>query len=259
VVAVFSVKGGSGATTIATNLAGSLLGRETGTPRSAVLCDLDFQMGDVLAFLDVVSRYSWKDLVQNFYRLDHDLLLQSLTVHPSGLRVLSQTDRPEDGDDIEVDVLMDAVTLLRRHFDFVIVDGLRDFRETSLAILDAADTVLVVATQDVPALKNANRSLSILKRLGYDRGTVRLVLNRYSKEGVDRGAVADALGVEVSAVVSNDFPTVVRAINEGKLLDDLAPKARVTRDIAGLVSLVQGAPAEAQPETRGLFARWRKA
>jgi pilus assembly protein CpaE len=257
-VAVFSAKGGSGATTIATNLAGSLLAPNSGAEKPTVILDMDFQMGDVLSFLDVAGRYSWKDLGNNIHRLDRELLFHSLTAHPCGLRVVSQTDHPEDADDVEPGRVAEALALVRRHFDYVVVDGLRDFRESTLVALDAADIVIVTVTQDVPALKNANRCLAILKRLGYDRNIIKLVLNRYTKDkGVDREAISDALGFEVSAVVSNDFPTVVAAVNEGRLLTELAPRARVTRDIASLVTLVHGMAPE--PERRGMFSRWRKA
>ena len=133
------------------------------------------------------------------------------------------------------------------------IDGLRNFSEMSLIALDLADRILLTMTQDIPALKNTNRCLSIFRQLGYDQSKVKLVLNRYLKRGdLDKDAVADALGMQVEGTVSNDFPTVIKAINEGSLLVDVAPRAAVTKDIRALVPMIRGEPPAAR---KGLFGR----
>ncbi|MFH1130750.1 MAG: AAA family ATPase [Pseudomonadota bacterium] len=258
VVAVFSCKGGSGSTTIATNLAGALLpeGKKLEEKRGkVVLLDLDFQMGDVLVFLDLASRYTWRNLIGNIHRLDEELLYQSLTVHPYGLYVVAQSDVLEDSEELVPKKVANAIAFLRKHFEYVVIDGLRDFSELSLMAMDLADTVLATMTQDIPALKNAMRCLNIFRELGYEERKVKLVLNRYLKRGdLDPDSIADALNKTVDGKVTNDFPTVVKAVNEGSLLVATAPKAQVTRDIRSLVTLVGGTE---MPTKRGLFGRRR--
>jgi pilus assembly protein CpaE len=240
VVAIFSCKGGSGATTIATNLCGALLGDGSDAQR-IVLLDLDFQMGDVTVFLDMVSSYNWRELIRNTHRLDEKLLEQSLSTHPCGLRVVAQTDSPEEADEIDAEGVVNAIKLLRLHHDFVVLDGLRDFREISLAALDSADKILLTMTQDVPALKNANRCLALFKRLGYGEDRVRLIVNRFNrKSDLTLDAITDALQYPVHGSVSNDFPTVIDAINKGSLLTRSAPRAAVTKDYHALVDVVGG-------------------
>jgi pilus assembly protein CpaE len=240
VVAIFSCKGGSGATTIATNLCGALLGDASDAQR-IVLLDLDFQMGDVTVFLDMVSSYNWRELIRNTHRLDEKLLDQSLNKHSCGLRVVAQTDAPEEADEIDAEGVVKAIKLLRLHHDFVVLDGLRDFREISLAALDSADKILLTMTQDVPALKNANRCLALFKRLGYGEDRVRLIVNRFNrKSDLTLDAITDALQYPVHGSVSNDFPTVIDAINKGSLLTSSAPRAAVTKDYHALVDVVGG-------------------
>jgi len=253
VVAVFSSKGGSGATTIATNLAGALIPDGNGTqPGQAVLLDLDLQMGDVLAFLDISSRYTWKDLAANLHRLDEDLLYKSLTLHPSGLSIVAQSDVLEEAEEVNPKAVGKVITFLRRHFDFIVIDGLRNFSELSLVALDMADRILLTMTQDIPALKNANRCLAIFRQLGYDDNKVKLVLNRFLKRGdLDIDSIADALGMQVEGTVANDFPTAIKAINEGSLLVNVAPRAKMTKDIRALVPMIRGE----RPVRKGLFGK----
>lgn len=254
VVSVFGCKGGSGATTLALNLAGALMHANGEEPARVAVVDLDVEMGDVLAFLDLASKFNFHDVITNMHRLDTELLQHSLARHESGLYVLSQTDQLEDSRDLTADECSQVLSFLRTRFDFVIVDGLRDFRELSLAALDRSDAILCTMTQDIPALKNASRCMSIFKRLRYPDDKVRLVINRYRNSGgLTEDAVADSLGRAVNGTVANDFPTVVKAVNEGLLLAASDPKAKVTKSIRDLVPLFHEPVAAPK---RGLFARW---
>ncbi len=257
VIAVFGAKGGSGATTIASNLAGEMLthGRAKGaTRRKVALLDFDLEMGDVLVFLDLESQFSYVDLLNNMHRLDSELLYQSLAIHPSGLCVLSQTDQLEGARDISAEEVSRVIDFLRQHFDFVVIDGLRDFREMALAGLDGADSVILTMTQDIPALKNANRCLQLFKRLGYADRKIKLLLNRYRRTNrLTVDAIADALGREVDATVANDYPSVIKAINQGELLVHLSSRSRVANDIKNLVTFFLEGTAV---KRHSLFPRW---
>lgn len=229
-IAFFSAKGGSGATTIATNAAGAIL---ADNPEArVVIVDLNFQMGDVLVFMDLASKYGFADLLKNLHRLDDELVHSSLTAHACGARVLAQSDRLDDADDLDAQGVGQVLAFLKRHYDYVILDGLRDFRDIALVALDNADRVALTITPDIPALKNANRCLALFNQLGYGSDKVQVILNRFHRKGkLDLDATSDALGRGIDGTVANDFPTVIAAINEGQLLSEAAPRARVTRDI----------------------------
>jgi pilus assembly protein CpaE len=165
---------------------------------------------------------------------------------------VAQSDVLEEAEEVKPASVGKVITFLRQHFDFIVVDGLRSFDELSLVALDLADRILLTFSQDIPALKNANRCLAIFRQLGYDNEKVKLVLNRYHKRGdLDLDSVADALGMAVEGTVSNDFPTAIKAVNEGSLLVDIAPRARITKDIRALMPMVRGE----RPRRRGIFGR----
>jgi pilus assembly protein CpaE len=254
IVAVFGCKGGCGATTIATNLAGSLATADE--HRRVVIVDIDSQMGDVLTFLDLTPTYSWTDLLRNLPRLDDELVHRSLTAHASGLRVVAPGADVEEADRIDAAAVTQTLAFLRQHYDYIIVDGIRDFRETALAALDAADRVAVTMTQDVPSLKNASRCLAVFKRLGYGADKLRLVVNRFHKrDKLDRDTISDALGLRIDGTVANDYPVVLRSINEGVLLAQSAPHSDVTDDIRNLGAALDLTPRE--EKQRHWFGRRR--
>lgn len=257
VIAAFSCKGGSGATTLALNLAASLLTPGDGQAHHVLVLDIDAERGDALTYLDLPSRYGFRELLANMHRLDTEMVrAHSLVTHGSGLRVLAHTEEPAEVHWLETEEFTRVLAFLRQHFEFVVIDGLRDFRALSLAALDAADAVLCTMTQDVPSLKNAGRCEKVFSALGYREDKVKLVVNRYRNGGsLTTDAIADALGRRVDGTVSNDFPAVVKAINEGRLLVEKDPGSKVSRDVRALVPLFHESTA---PKRRSLFGRWGK-
>lgn len=256
VISVFGSKGGSGATAIATNLAGMARFKRD---LKVVLVDLNLQMGDCLLFLDLDTKYTIADAIRNRSRLDQDLLKSLLAVHSSsGVHVLSQSSRIEDSDQVTSEKVSALLQVLKRHYDVVVIDGLGGFDELSLAALDTSDQVLLVLTQDIPAIKNARRCLDIFRRLDYSEKNIHVVLNRYQKGlKLDIPMVVETLGRPVAAHVANDFATIINGINRGVLLFESDPRSRVAEDMEELVTLTLG-PAE-QRERKGallsLFSR----
>ncbi|HEY4186184.1 MAG TPA: AAA family ATPase [Polyangia bacterium] len=232
VVTIFGAKGGVGATAIATNLAGAMQRRAL----RVCLVDLDLYLGDVLAFLDIVGNYSITDVLANMSRLDRDLLATSVTKHRSGVSVLAQSGKVEEAEQIKGPDVTALLEFLRRNYDFVIVDGVRGFDELSLAALDGSQHVFMTLTQDVPAVRNGQRCLELFGRLQYDQGRIKLLLNRYAKASkITVEVVGETLGQPLTHTISNDFLLLIDAINRGVLLTEVAPRARITQDIEGLI------------------------
>ena len=235
VITVFPAKGGVGSTMIATNLAGALQRKGM----RVCLVDLDLHLGDVVSFMDIAGSYSIGDLLSNLARLDRDLLETSITKHSSGVAVLAQSGRMEESEHIAPADVGKLLGILRQHYDRVIVDGVRGFDEMSLAALDASQVLLMVLTQDVPAVRNAQRCLELFGRLGYDQQKVKLILNRYQKASkITLEVIADTLKAPVAHTITNDFVSIIDAINRGVLLVEAAPRAKLTQDISDLVSVV---------------------
>lgn len=231
VTAVLPAKGGMGATVLATHLAGALSRRGART----CLADLDLELGDVLTFLDMAGSYSLADVASNARRLDQELLDASVPRHGSGVWVLSQSEKVADADHLGVEGTAQVLRFLRHHYDHLVLDGLRDLGDVTLAALDLADRILLVVTQEVPAVRNAQRCAALLAQLGYDPQRVTVVINRYQRSSnITPQVIEDTLKLPVRATIGNDFQGLSRAINRGVLLWDEAPRSVVARDVEAL-------------------------
>ncbi len=235
VVAVFGAKGGTGATSVATNLAGALV---QGGERVCLL-DVDPNLGDVLAALDMPPGFSTSDLLSNVRRLDRELLDGSVQQHRSGVAVLAPSDDPEAATAVPPEALASAVGFLRAHYGRVVADGLHGFGEASLAVLDASDLVLLVTTQEVTAVRDARRCLDLFRRIGYAGEKIHVVLNRYERSSrVTPDVIAETLGVPVAATLANDHRAMSDAIGRGDMVHAVAPRCQLARDLAALATLV---------------------
>jgi pilus assembly protein CpaE len=202
---------------------------------------MDLHLGDVLSFLDLPGTFSITDVLANAGRLDRDLLDASVMRHPSGLRVLAQSGKVEEADQVRAQDVTQLIAFLRRHYERIVIDGVRGFDELSLAVLDSSQKLLMVLTQDVPAVRNTKRCLDLFRRLGYGDAKVQLVLNRFQKDSkITPEVITETVGLPVAHTLSNDFAAAIESINRGLLLYDLAPRSKLTRDIELLAPLLAG-------------------
>ncbi len=251
-IAIFAPKGGVGATTIAVNVAGSIARMR----RPVVLVDMDLQLGAVPVCLNVKPERSIGELVLEAERDGAGPLRSGLDRHVSGVQFVAQGDRIEELAQITVDRLPRFFDALGHQFQFVVVDGLRDFSDHAVAAMDLAHQIVMVATQDVPSVRAAARALRIFRRLGYGPDRIKIVLNRYHKKApVTLEAIHNALGQPVDAVVRNDFPLVETSLNHGVMTADLKPSAGLSRDLDALAQHLAGFQMSVQSEGGGLLSR----
>ncbi len=249
VVAVFSAKGGVGKTTLAANLAVALSAEQKAR---VALVDLDLQFGNIGVLMDIAPPRTIADLVRE-KSLDAELIETYLVNHPSGVRILPAPLRPEQAETVTGAHVDRILAALRQMADYVIVDTPQAFTETNLAVLDHADLILLVATLELPAVKNVKLSLDVMASLNYPAEKIRLVLNRYSDEiGLPREDLEKSLHFPVSARIPSDGRTVVASINKGVPFYTTDPKAKVSQAVRELAAQIGGmAGGETAPATEG--------
>jgi pilus assembly protein CpaE len=239
VIAVFSPKGGVGRTTIAVNMA---LAAATELGKSVVLMDGSFQFGDVGVLLNLNPKNkSIADLVPELEAGEVESLDTFVINHSAGVRVLLAPPSPEMAELITPTAVKRVLEALRVQHDLVIVDCTSSFNETTLAILDAADTVLTILSLEITSIKNMRLFLEVADQLGYEHGKVKLVLNRAdSSLGIRVTDVENSIGRKVDHTIVSDGRSVVYALNRGVPFFLSNREAEVSQDILRLAQAVAG-------------------
>jgi len=235
VVAVYSPKGGVGSTTVATNVAVALAARPN---TSVALLDLDLQFGDVGAALDLRGANSVAEVVGHD-ELTSELIDETFVKHSSGVRVLLAPDDLDLVAGIDPDQVIQLLSQLRRHFDFVVADLWSSFEELTLGVLRTADRVLLVTTPELPSLRNVLRVLRATREdVGLDEKSI-VVANRYpGKTGLSQADMTKALGQKIEATIPSEGVSVTDAINHGLSLLDARSRVRIARHYHSLASIV---------------------
>jgi pilus assembly protein CpaE len=237
-LAVFSGKGGSGSTTVATNLA-IYLHQLTG--KRALLVDLDLELGEIALQLNVEPRFNFIDMVRNFHRMDAELLTSFIEHHPSGVHLLSAPYHPQKTEVVTDAQIAKILRFLKQHYDYVIVDTSKSFSPPTLATFEQADEIFLVTSVDLPSLRNIARCLPLLRQMvAPTEERLRLVLNRYHGGTVIRlEDVERSLGLPVFRTIGNDYEAVMRSINTGTpiILDQ---ESRFARDVRALGAEIAG-------------------
>jgi pilus assembly protein CpaE len=233
-IALWGSKGGVGTTLLAVNLAGEL------SPVHRVcLVDFDFSMGDAAAFLDLIPQQNLQDLLRNVHRLDERMLAGHVAVHSSKIHVLGQPLELASREAPNSDGIMRVLSAVSRNYQYCVVDCGNGTDEAAMTAVTVADHVLLVATHDVPGIKNTWRRLQLIESMGIEKERVHVVLNRYDKRNtaLSMSVIEDNLRRKVDVVVSEDR-LAAKAVNDGKLLRELDKKAVITRDVEAVVGLV---------------------
>lgn len=174
VVTVFSAKGGCGKSTLATNVA---LALAAGGQRRVCLVDLDLAFGDVGIMLQLAPERGIADAVSS-ERVDGPFVRALLTPYAPGVEVLLAPVGPTEAERISKDLVVRVLGAIRTLADFIVVDTPAQFSDHVLAALDLSDVHLLVATPDIPALKNLRIAMDMLDLLGLPKESRVVVLNR---------------------------------------------------------------------------------
>ena len=242
VTTVFSTKGGSGKSAIATNLAVVLAEQSDGP---VCLVDADLQFGDVAVMMKLAPVHTVVDAVSNIAHLDTQMLESLLATHePSGLRVLPAPLEPAFADQISANDMITLVGILRRFCSHVVIDTPAYLNDVVLGLVEESDDVLLVAGMDIPNIKNVKIGLQTLRLLNTPMEKLRLVLNRAnSKVKLDIGGVERTLQVSAEALIPSDV-VVPQSVNKGVPFVLSHPKSGVAKAIRSLAEGIVGAAAE---------------
>ena len=209
-------KGGVGTTTLAVNFAGVLAQRKVST----VAIDLDWIANDVAMQVGAAPQYTLMEVAENLERMDQALFEGFVTRDPLGFFVVGPPDALEHHGHFGEHSLRDFLTFLVEKYDAVVIDGSRSVNnELVLAAAQVSAGVFLVIDQEFPSIRNAQRYVAFLMRMGFNQDQIKVVVNRYTKKV---GPTQASLEQIQSTLNQNVFygiphsPAVIASINKAR-------------------------------------------
>ena len=222
-----------------------------------LLVELARQMGTLATYLDIEPGVSTHELLTDASRLTAHGVRQALTSVAPGLDVLVGPYLDITPGSFSPRHVYQLVELCRRLAATVVLDVPCAFDDLQFETLALADQVVLVGVQSVSSIRTLKMVRDTLEREEGIRGQ-RLVINRYEPglPGFSAERLAELLQVPQVLTITNDYPSVMAAVNHGKPLRLVAPQSRVLADIRSLASALSGSgPSLAPVEGTDRLAR----
>jgi pilus assembly protein CpaE len=251
---VVPAKGGCGATTVAASLAWQW--KRLGVKR-ILLADLDPLAGTLSFLLKLKGSFSFLDVLHRAGEIDEDLW-RAMVTHSNGVDVLLSPENPGEGQS-DLEDAGPVIEYARYKYDVVILDTNSVYGRWNLSQAQAADEVLLITTNELPALQAAQRSLSYLQRNQIGRFKTRIIVNRYEHgSGLEQDVIGTALDADICHVLPSDSDAVQKSLMEGKLIQ---PNSSLGRSLHQLADHLAGREQREHKSTSlassflGLFSR----
>ncbi|MBE7323275.1 AAA family ATPase [Nocardioides sp. Y6] len=237
IITIFSPKGGVGKTTMSVNLALALM---RGGENKVCVVDLDLAFGDIAITLQLFPSHTIEHAIGGEQYMDEEFVRQLMTRHDSGLMVLAAPSQPDARERVSGALVHRLLETLREHYDYIVLDTAPAFDEQTLTALDETDECIIVATLDVPTLKNVKVALETLDVLGVAEGRRHLLLNRADDQvGIGADKVEGILGMSVAVQVATSLD-IAKATNAGRPLMLSAPSHPSSKAVRSLADRLMG-------------------
>lgn len=269
--AFMPVRGGVGATLLATNL-GYTLADQHG--KSVILIDLNLPFGEAEVYVGGErAQHCLADITEKTALLDEAMLNSVLVKAHAKMGILATGDQLERSVAITPDQLGTVIQMATRMADYVFLDVSATLNGVSLAALDRASRIVPVLDAAFPVVRNAKRMTDLFRRLGYTKDKILPLVNRYDGTGqITTEDIAKALDLKVWHVLPDRTEAAFASLNEGVPLLQLRPRDPLTRKLADIAQdMVQpgSAPVRREAEAgggagalvsalRGSLGRWSR-
>lgn len=237
IITAFGTKGGVGTTTVAVNLAVTLALKDSS--KSVALIDMNTLFGEIPLFLEITPQFHWGEITKNIDRLDHTFLANILTRHHTGVHILSSPAQLNGHIRPTPEIMSHLLDLMKGTFDYVVIDGGQSTDDTTLRVVELSDTLLLIIILSLPCLANSSKLIKSFIELGFlHRDQIKVVANRYMKKSeIPLSDAKAGIGKDLFWVIPNDYRTTMSAINQGKPLSKIAPKAQITQNFEDLAEV----------------------
>ena len=237
-VAFCSAKGGSGASTIAHNIAHSIAEKLL---MGTVLVDLDLPFGTAGLDFDQDPLHGIADALTQPHRLDAVLMERMMARCTDRLSLFAAPASLDDDYEIPGEAYEEVTRKIRAAAPFIILDLPHIWTSWTRKILLESDDLIIVATPDLASLRNAKNLVDLFRRARPNDPPPRLVLNQVgvpNRPEISLKDFGEALGLTPSLSLPFDPKVFGQAANNGQMLSEVAPKSRIAEGIDHLAQQI---------------------
>ena len=242
-IVVHGLAGGTGATTMAVNLAWELANVAKDDSPTVCLLDLDLQFGSVSTFLDLPRREAVYEMLSDTENMDEEIFGQSLLTYEDKLQVLTAPSEMLPLDLISSEDVDRIISMARNQFDYVIVDMPSTLVQWSETVLSASHIYFTMLELDMRSAQNTLRFKRALQSEELPIEKLRYVMNRAPKftdlNGKSRvKRMAESLSISIDVHLPDGGKPITQANDHGMPLAASAPKSPLRREIAKLAASI---------------------
>ncbi len=226
-IAVHSLRGGTGCSSVAVNLSLGLAGI---WQSPAILLDLAMTAGQVALMLNAPLKRTWADVARfSAGNIDMEAISSVINQHESGLSFIPSPTLPSEATPLDKEMLKATLEMLGRDFSYIVADLSHDFSDMTLSVLDKADLILLLVAPEMASIRAAVAALDTYTKLGYPAEKINLVLNAIvPRSGLSREKIESALSLPISITIPYLADKFVHAINYGKPIVSHLPDEPIT-------------------------------
>ena len=249
--------GGSGATTLAIELAATLAKRAS-QPGSVALVDLNLADGAASAYLGAKANMGLAEASSAPDRIDASLLDAFAVRIDAGFDLLACPRDPRAFTLASAAAVCRVLEMACQSYDHVIVDLPRLRQPWTLDVLSGAVEILIISELTVPALLSARALAGELEAELPESRRPRIILNRMANRAFgpapSRVEAEKALQRKVDGAITSDWEAAACSVNLGGPISQHRPRSKIVKDVMGLVDRLSAQTARAPDRARGLVA-----
>lgn len=231
----FGGKGGTGKTTLAIGVASQL----AKAGKRVMLLDLDLQFGDVAMALDIDTKNSIVELIQDRGGLTIENINSFAVEHSTGVSVLCAPKSSEFAEFVNPGHVEKIIDIIRPYYEYIIIDLPASFNDTTIMACENCEEIYLVYNNEMFSLNNAKVCWCILEQL-HQREKIRFVINKLEKGLVKVEDFEEMFQTKVFAAVPADYHAALSSINKGQPVTVAQPKSEISKNISEMTDRIIG-------------------
>lgn len=199
---------------------------------------MNYQFGDVALMMNIYPKNTIFDLM-SINKYDEENLEVFLIRHNSGVKILPSPIDPSQGETIKIETSNKVLNGLSKINDYIVIDAPFGFSEEVLSFIESVDNMFLVATKDVPSIKNLKICLQLLERLKYPKEKIFVVLNRSdSKVDIEIDEIEKTIQRKIDIKIPSDRIVPI-SINKGIPAVINAPRSLISKNIMKMLDILK--------------------